>query len=160
MPVSIKMGYNSSDTPGLAPLMKVLFWGRCDFPIRFSGRGMSRNIWNRLLGSSMVSAEMLQTIWGPPLPNVRPVFLLRTPGPVPLWNLPVFNVEANFSWTCLVSGQNEKTYDTLIQFYFIVWYTLSIFNVHLGNVYQMYKTSLSEIISYFQILQIHSWESH
>ena len=30
-----KMG---SDTPRLAPLMNVLFWGRCDFPISFSGR--------------------------------------------------------------------------------------------------------------------------
>ena len=29
-------------TPGLAPLMNVLFW-RCYFPISFSGRNMSRN---------------------------------------------------------------------------------------------------------------------
>ena len=35
---------NSSDTPGLAPLMNVLFRGRCDFPISFSGRDMSRNV--------------------------------------------------------------------------------------------------------------------
>ena len=34
------LSHNSSDTPGLAPLMNVLFWGRCDFPIRFSGRDM------------------------------------------------------------------------------------------------------------------------
>ena len=40
--------HNSSDTPGLAPLMNVLFWGRCDFPISFSGRDLSRNVWNRL----------------------------------------------------------------------------------------------------------------
>ena len=39
---------NSSDTPGLAPHMNVLFWGRCDFPISFPGRYMSRNVWNRL----------------------------------------------------------------------------------------------------------------
>ena len=32
----------------LAPLMNVLFWGRCDFPISFSGRDISRNVWNRL----------------------------------------------------------------------------------------------------------------
>ena len=32
------LSHNSSDTPGLAPLMNVLFWGRCDFPISFSGR--------------------------------------------------------------------------------------------------------------------------
>ena len=40
--------HNSSDTPGLAPLMNVLFWGRCDFPISFSSRDMSNNVWNRL----------------------------------------------------------------------------------------------------------------
>ena len=42
------LSHNSSDTPGLAPLMNVLFWGRCDFPISFSDRDMSRNVWNRL----------------------------------------------------------------------------------------------------------------
>ena len=26
-----------------------LFWGRCDFPISFSGRDISRNVWDRLL---------------------------------------------------------------------------------------------------------------
>ena len=30
--------------------------------------------------------------------------LLRTPGPVPLWDLRVYNFETNLSWTCLVSG--------------------------------------------------------
>ena len=34
------LSHNSSDTSGLAPLMNVLFWGRCDFPISFSGRDM------------------------------------------------------------------------------------------------------------------------
>ena len=38
------LSHNSSDTPGIAPLMDVLFWGRCDFPISFSGRDMSRNL--------------------------------------------------------------------------------------------------------------------
>ena len=33
------LSHNSSDTPGPA-LMNVLFWGRCDFPIIFSGRDM------------------------------------------------------------------------------------------------------------------------
>ena len=56
--------HNSSDTPG--PLMNVLFWGRCDFPISFSGRDMLKNVWDRLLGSSMVGTG----IWGPPLSNV------------------------------------------------------------------------------------------
>ena len=32
------LSHNSSDTPGLAPLMNVLFWGRYDFPISISGR--------------------------------------------------------------------------------------------------------------------------
>ena len=34
------LSHNSSDTPGLATLMNVLFWGRCDIPISFSGRVM------------------------------------------------------------------------------------------------------------------------
>ena len=42
------LSHNLSETPGLAPLMNVLFWGRCDFPISFSCRDMSRNVWNRL----------------------------------------------------------------------------------------------------------------
>ena len=42
------LSHNSSDTPGLTPLMNVLFWGRFDFPISFSGRDMSRNVWIRL----------------------------------------------------------------------------------------------------------------
>ena len=37
-----------ADMQRLVPLMNVLFWGRCDFPISFSGRDMSRNVWNRL----------------------------------------------------------------------------------------------------------------
>ena len=46
-PISF-LSHNSSDTPELAPVMNVLFWGRSDFPISFSGRDMSRNVWNRL----------------------------------------------------------------------------------------------------------------
>ena len=42
------LSHNSSDTQGLSPLTNVLFCGRCDFPISFSGRDMSRNVWNRL----------------------------------------------------------------------------------------------------------------
>ena len=34
------LSHNSSDTLGLAPLMNVLFWGRCDSSISFSGRDM------------------------------------------------------------------------------------------------------------------------
>ena len=43
------LSHNSSDTPGLAPLMTVLFWGR---EVLWSVRGS------------------YQTIWRPPLPNV------------------------------------------------------------------------------------------
>ena len=32
------LSHNSSDTPGLALLINVLFWGRCDFPIKSSLR--------------------------------------------------------------------------------------------------------------------------
>ena len=53
------LSHNSSDTPGLAPLMNVLFWGRCDFPISFSGRDMSRIVWNRLVGCSMVGTGII-----------------------------------------------------------------------------------------------------
>ena len=44
---------NQSDTPSLAPLMNVLFWGQSDFQIRFFGKNISRNVWNRLLWSTM-----------------------------------------------------------------------------------------------------------
>ena len=53
------LSHNSSDTPGLAPLINVLFWGRCDFPISFSSRAMSRNVWNRLLGCYLVGTGIL-----------------------------------------------------------------------------------------------------
>ena len=59
------LSHNSSDTPGLAPLMNVLFWGRCDFPISFSGRDIKGTF-------EIVSKEVLwsvrgsyQTLWGP-----------------------------------------------------------------------------------------------
>ena len=67
------ISHNSSDTPWLAPLMNVLFWGRCDFPISFSVRdigicqGTFENVSKEVLWSVRGS---YQTIWGPPLPNV------------------------------------------------------------------------------------------
>ena len=54
--------------PGLVPFMNLLFWGRCDFLISFSGRDMSRNVWNRWSLWSVRGSY--QTIGGPPLPNV------------------------------------------------------------------------------------------
>ena len=57
------LSHNSSDTPRLTSFMNVLFWGRCNFPIRFSRRDMPRNVWNKHFFS-------YQTIWTPPLPDV------------------------------------------------------------------------------------------
>ena len=42
------LSHNSSDTPGPAPLMNILFWGRCDFP-------------NKLLGHGYVKEERLRS---------------------------------------------------------------------------------------------------
>ena len=56
-----------SDTPGLATLMNVLFCGRCDFRINFSGRDMLRNVSKEVLWSIWGS---YQSIWGSPIPNV------------------------------------------------------------------------------------------
>ena len=43
----------------LAPLMNVLFWVRCFFPISFSGRNMSRNVWNwKIVGTEILSNNM------------------------------------------------------------------------------------------------------
>ena len=50
------LSHNSSDTPGLALLMNVLFWRRHDFPISFSGRDMST--------FEIVSQELLLSVRG------------------------------------------------------------------------------------------------
>ena len=72
------LSHNSSDTPGLAPLMNVLFWGRCDFPISFSGRDISRNVWNRLSGSSMVGTGILPNNMRSPSPECYTTFCMMT----------------------------------------------------------------------------------
>ena len=38
------LAHNLFNTPGLDPLTNVLFWERCDFPIRFLARDMSKNV--------------------------------------------------------------------------------------------------------------------
>ena len=43
------LSHNSSDTPGLSPLMNVSFWGRFNFPISFLGRDISRKVFNSSL---------------------------------------------------------------------------------------------------------------
>ena len=66
---------SSYDSPGLAPLMIVLFQGQLDFHISFSGKDMSGNVWNCLLGCSIVDLKlycrylytrpcMINHIWG------------------------------------------------------------------------------------------------
>ena len=67
-----------SDTPGLAPLMNVLYWGRCNFLISFSGRDMSRNVWNRLEGSSMVGTGILPSKMRSPSPECYTTFWMIT----------------------------------------------------------------------------------
>ena len=54
----------------LAPLMNVLFCGRCDFPISFSGRisqGTFEIVSKEILWSVWGSYKI---IWGSPLPNL------------------------------------------------------------------------------------------
>ena len=65
------LSHNSSDTPGLAPVMDVLFWGRCDISISFSSRvykGTFVIVSKEVLWS--VRGSYKKTIWNPPLPNV------------------------------------------------------------------------------------------
>ena len=59
------LSHNWCDTPGLVPLVNVLFLGRCDFSTSFPGRDMSWNVWNRLYGNSMVSAGIFSNKLNP-----------------------------------------------------------------------------------------------
>ena len=72
------LSHNSSYTPRLDPLMNVLFWGRCNFPISFSGRDMSRNVWNRLWWSSMVGMGILPNNMRFPSPECYTAFWRMT----------------------------------------------------------------------------------
>ena len=57
--------------PWLAPLLNDLIWGWHEFHIyKFFGQGYVGNIWNRLLGSSIVEMGSHQTIWSRPLLNI------------------------------------------------------------------------------------------
>ena len=57
--------------PGFAPLtcMNVLFWVRRDFHISFSGRDMSRNVWNGPSRISMVDIGIPSNIMKSPSPK-------------------------------------------------------------------------------------------
>ena len=69
------LSHSSYGTPGLAPLMNVLFQGWRDFHLSSSDRDMSWNVWNRPSGSFMVdmgissnimkssSPKCIMTVW-------------------------------------------------------------------------------------------------
>ena len=63
------LSHSSYGMPGLASLMNVSLWERCDFHVSFLGRYLSGNVWNRSSGSSMVDMGSHQTLWISPLPN-------------------------------------------------------------------------------------------
>ena len=65
------LSLNLYDTPGLASLMNVLFWGQGDFPVSYSNRDTSWNPWNRRSGSFMVDTGSYSAIWSFPLTNVK-----------------------------------------------------------------------------------------
>ena len=44
---------------GLVPRMNVLFWGPGDFPVSYSNRDTSWNVWNRHSGSFMIDTGIL-----------------------------------------------------------------------------------------------------
>ena len=63
------LSYNSSDTPGLTPLMNVLFWGRCDFPIA-PRAGICKGTFEIVSNEVLLSIRgSYQTIWYPPFVN-------------------------------------------------------------------------------------------
>ena len=47
------------DMPGLAPRINVLLWGPGDFPVSYSNRDTSWNVWNRHSGSFIVDTGIL-----------------------------------------------------------------------------------------------------
>ena len=58
----VRLSCSSYGMQGLAPLMSVLFWEWRDFHVSFSGRGMSRKVWNCPSGSSMVDMGISSNI--------------------------------------------------------------------------------------------------
>ena len=56
------LSHNSSDTPGLALLMNVSFWGRCDFQISFSGRD---SLHEKLFDAQALRASMMVIFTSP-----------------------------------------------------------------------------------------------
>ena len=67
------LSHSSYDMLGLAPLMNVLFWGRCDLQIIFLGSDMSGDVLNCLLwcfilislyNMKSLSPQCYMTFWG------------------------------------------------------------------------------------------------
>ena len=58
----VRLSHISYGMSGLAPLKNVLFWERRDFHVSFSGRDMSRTVWNRLSVSSSVDMGISSNI--------------------------------------------------------------------------------------------------
>ena len=106
------LSHNSSDRSWLTPLMNVLFWGRCDFPISFMGRDISNCVrfpWNICNGCS------------------RPTEDTYSSGHLVLSHFGTCmcsNVETNPSWTCLVSGLLSFEHPSVLLFCLItaVWW--------------------------------------
>ena len=86
------LSHNSYDMPGLAPLMNVLFSGRCNFQISFSDRNKTGNDCNRVFGRTMVATGMLLNKTKTPLPNVA-----CNLGTWPQWHPPLIRHYTN-SW--------------------------------------------------------------
>ena len=96
-PTLVFLSHNSSDTPGLAPLMDVVFWGRCDFPISFAGRDMSRNL-SRMF-HDILDDDHIQ--WHPPLIGQYTNF----------WPLLIWTFLPNLTFYLIVQGIH-RTYAT------------------------------------------------
>ena len=65
------LSLNLYDTPGLAPLMNVLFWGPGNFPVSYLNRDSLCNAWNRHSGSFWSIRGSYSAIWSNHLANVK-----------------------------------------------------------------------------------------
>ena len=86
------LSHSSYGMPGLAPLMNVLFLGRCDFHLSSSDRDMSWNVWNRPSGSFMVDMGISSNIMKSPSPKCYMTF----------WVMTIYNDTLNWSDITLI----------------------------------------------------------
>ena len=105
------LSHNSSDTPGLVPLMNVLFWGRCDFPVNLSGKDMSGNVCNRLYGNCIVVTGVLTNNMRFPSPDCYTTF----------WRMTIYS--DTFNWWDITPFLPFSDLDLITEsdFYLIVW---------------------------------------